>query len=346
MRLFLPFIRTEMIGILVKRFTSLIIVVIGVISVLFAVNEMIPGDPIRALAGVQIRPEQVEVLRHEFGLDKPLYIRYLLYMSNFYRGDLGLSIMTQRPVIEDLKTYFPATLELALYSMVCIVIIGIPLGVVSAVYKGKILDQTSRILTFIGVGLPVFWFGLMLQILFYGHVSWLPAGGRISSGLIPPSGPTGMYLIDALLDGNLKVFLDVAKHLILPLATLVLGRIAVVARMTRSSLLEVLGEDYIRTARSKGLSEKTVILLHALRNAFIPTLTMIGLQFGWLLHGTLVIESIFSFPGIGYYAIRAIIQHDLPAILGVTVVITMMFTFINFIVDLLYTVVDPRIRAT
>jgi peptide/nickel transport system permease protein len=334
-----------MIKILVKRLISLLIVIIGVITVLFIVNELIPGNPLQALAGEQIRPEQVTVLTTYYGLDKPLYIRYLVYMGNLLRGQMGFSIMTQRPVLEDLRDYFPATLELTLVSMIAMIIFAIPLGVISAVYKGKILDQISRILTFIGVGLPVFWFGLMLQILLYGHLSWLPAGGRLASNLTPPSGPTGMYLIDALIEGNLTVFKSAAVHLILPVSTLVLGRIAVISRMTRSSLLEVLGENYVRTARSKGLSEVTVIVRHALRNAFIPILTMIGLQFGWLLQGTLVVETIFSYPGIGYYAIRAILQKDLPAILGVTVVITMMFVLVNFIVDLLYTVVDPRIRA-
>jgi peptide/nickel transport system permease protein len=334
-----------MTGVLVRRVVSLVFVVVGVITILFAVNEVIPGDPIRALAGEQIRPEQVEILRHEFGLDKPVHVRYLIYMRNLLQGDLGFSIMTQRPVLDDLKSYLPATLELTILSMTFIVMLAVPLGVVSAVYKGRFLDQVSRILAFIGVGLPVFWFGLMLQMLLYGRLGWMPASGRIDSGLIPPNGPTGIYLIDSLLAGNSQVFSSTAIHLILPVFTLVLGRIAVIARMTRSSLLEVFGEDYIRTARAKGLIERSVVLRHALPNAFIPTLTMIGLQFGWLLQSTLVVEAIFSYPGIGYYAIRAIIQHDLPAILGVTLVITTIFVLINFVVDLLYTVVDPRIRA-
>lgn len=334
-----------MITFLFRKLLALLLVILGVVTILFFVNEMIPGDPIRAFAGVQVRPEQVEILRREFGLDKPAYVRYIRYLFNLARGDLGISLSTQQPVVKDLKQHLPASIELTVLSMVLIVVIGVPVGVISAVKKGRAVDQLTRILAFIGAGLPVFWFGLMLQLFLYGRLALFPAAGRIGFGLEAPVGPTGLLLLDSLIARRVEVFSSAARHLILPVLSIALARVAVVARMTRSSMLEVLSEDYIRTARAKGLAERRIVFRHALMNAFMPTLTILGLQFGWVLQGAVLVEAIFSYPGIGFYAVRAITHHDLPAILGVTLVMVVVFVISNFITDLLYTVVDPRVRV-
>lgn len=334
-----------MITFLFRKLLALLLVILGVVTILFFVNEMIPGDPIRAFAGVQVRPEQVEILRREFGLDKPAYVRYIRYLFNLARGDLGISLSTQQPVVKDLKQHLPASIELTVLSMVLIVVIGVPVGVISAVKKGRAVDQLTRILAFIGAGLPVFWFGLMLQLFLYGRLALFPAAGRIGFGLEAPVGPTGLLLLDSLIARRVEVFSSAARHLVLPVLSIALARVAVVARMTRSSMLEVLSEDYIRTARAKGLAERRIVFRHALMNAFMPTLTILGLQFGWVLQGAVLVEAIFSYPGIGFYAVRAITHHDLPAILGVTLVMVVVFVISNFITDLLYTVVDPRVRV-
>lgn len=326
------------------QITGLLIVVIGAVTVLFAVHEMIPGDPIRAFAGERLRAEQVEVLRREFGLDDPFLVRYVNYLKNLARGDLGISLTTYRTVREDLRIYFPATLELTIVTMFVITVLGVPLGVLAALGKGRGIDQASRILAFVGAGLPVFWLGLMLQVLFYGRLGWLPGGGRITFGVQRPNGPTGLYVVDSILAGDLTALGSVLVHLILPVATLALGRFTVVTRLIRSTMIEVLQEDYIRTARAKGAREARVAFRHALRNAVIPALTILGLQFGWVLQGTLLVEVVFSYPGMGYYAVNGIFNHDLPVILGVTLVMAITFVVMNFLVDTLYVAIDPRIR--
>lgn len=327
------------------RAIGLLLVVLGTVTVLFLVQEMIPGDPIRAFAGERVRAEQVEILRREFGLDKPLYVRYGTYLWNLARGDLGISLTSQRRILDDMRAYLPATLELAVVSIVIIAALGIPLGVLAAQHSGRALDQATRLLAFVGAGLPVFWLGLMLMILFYGQLGWLPGGGRITFGLQRPDGPTGSYLLDSLIAGNFRALGSVLAHLVLPVVTLTLGRLTVVTRLLRSTMLEILHEDYIRTARSKGVSERKVGFKHALRNAATPAITILGLQFGWILQGTILVEVVFSFPGIGYYAYNAMINHDLPVILAFTLVIAITFVVMNFLVDTLYAVVNPRLRT-
>lgn len=327
------------------RAIGLVLVILGTVTVLFLVQEMIPGDPIRAFAGERVRAEQVEILRREFGLDKPLYVRYGTYLWNLARGDLGISLTSQRRVQEDMRAYLPATLELAVVSIAIIAALGIPLGVLAAQHSGRALDQATRLLAFVGAGLPVFWLGLMLMILFYGKLGWLPGGGRIAFGLPRLDGPTGSYLLDSLITGNLQAFASTVAHLVLPVVTLTLGRLTVVTRLLRSTMLEILHEDYIRTARSKGVSERKIGFKHALRNAATPAITILGLQFGWILQGTILVEVVFSFPGIGYYAYNAMINHDLPVILAFTLVIAITFVVMNFLVDTLYAVVNPKLRT-
>ncbi|MBC7078734.1 MAG: ABC transporter permease [Synergistales bacterium] len=243
-----------------------------------------------------------------------------------------------------MKLFFPATAELVLVALLLNVLIAVPLGVAAAVGRGRPTDGFARLLAVIGAGMPVFWLGLILQLLLYARWNVLPMGGRLSVGVLPPPQVTGLYVVDAILAGQPEVAVDALRHLIMPSFVLAIGEIAVVTRMTRSSMLEVLGQDYIRTARAKGLAERVVIYRHALKNAILPVVTVLGMQLGWMMGGTLLVESIFSWGGLGYYAVTGIRHHDFPVIMGVTLLISVTFVIANLIVDFLYTVLDPRIR--
>jgi peptide/nickel transport system permease protein len=288
----------------------------------------------------------VETIRKKYGLDRPVVEQYLIYMWNLLQGDLGRSLQSRRPVIEDLKDYFPATLELTLSATVLAVIGGIILGMLSAIYKNQLIDHISRIFSLAGVSMPVFWLGIVLVIIFYRQLHWLPFGGRLASSWTPPERITGMYLLDSLLTGNMKILWNALLYLILPSITLAYNSMGTITRMSRASLLDVLQEDYIRTARSKGLQERLVIVRHALRNALIPVLTVVGLQFGSLLGGAFLVEVIFSWPGLGTYAMKAIMFLDYNGIVGVTLLTAVVFMLTNLLVDILYIVVDPRMRTS
>jgi peptide/nickel transport system permease protein len=286
--------------------------------------------------------DQIEQTKRSLGLDRPLPEQYLVYLSNLAHGDLGTSIITKRPVRDDLADYFPATLELTLWSALMIVAIGVPLGVISATRRGGWIDLLSRILATLWVALPVFWFGLLLQLIFYLRLGWLPAGDRLDSAIVLPR-ITGIVTLDAILHGNPTALLDALKHLVLPVVTLALARVAIVSRMTRAGMLEVLGADFVRTARAKGLRERAVIYRHALHNAALPVLTTFGTQIGFLLGGAILVEVIFQWPGMGRYAVSSITSVDFPAIMGVTLASATTFVLINLLVDLAYMLVDPRI---
>jgi peptide/nickel transport system permease protein len=264
-------------------------------------------------------------------------------MQNLLRGDLGNSIRTRKPVIVELKTYLPASLELVLSAMLFAVLVAIPLGVLSALRPGRAADATSRLFAALGMGMPIFWVALMAQLIFYGKLDILPFGGRLSTGAVSPEHVTGSYLIDSLLAGDLTLFKDAAVHLILPALVLALPEVAVISRLTRSSMLDVLTEDYVRTARAKGLRERRVIGVHALKNAFLAPLTLMGMQVGWLLAGSLLVESVFSWGGIGFLAYHAIYKRDFPVLMGVTLVMCIVFVSANLVVDILYGYLDPRI---
>ncbi|MEW6049096.1 MAG: ABC transporter permease [Bacillota bacterium] len=327
-----------------RRLLYLVLVVLGVITLTFVVSHLIPADPARYAAGLHARPEQVELVRKQLGLDRPVWEQYVRYIARLCRGDLGTSILTRKPVAEELKLFFPATAELVLVALLLNVLIAVPLGVAAAVGRGRPTDGFARLLAVIGAGMPVFWLGLILQLLLYARWNVLPMGGRLSVGVLPPPQVTGLYVVDAILAGQPEVAVDALRHLIMPSFVLAIGEIAVVTRMTRSSMLEVLGQDYIRTARAKGLAERVVIYRHALKNAILPVVTVLGMQLGWMMGGTLLVESIFSWGGLGYYAVTGIRHHDFPVIMGVTLLISVTFVVANLIVDFLYTVLDPRIR--
>ena len=326
-----------------KRVLGLLLVVFGVSLITFTISHLIPGDPARLIAGDRASDALVAGIRHQLGLDLPLYQQYGRYVLDLVQGDLGTSIRTNRPVLEDLQAFFPATLELALVALFLAILVGVPLGVLSAVYHNRAIDQIARTLAVTGISTPAFWMGLGAIVLFYGHLGWLPGGGRLSEGLTPPSTITGFYLIDALLAGNFSLFVDALKHLILPAATLGFVTLGVISRQIRSAMLDQLGEDYIRTARAYGLSKWTVILRHALPNALIPSVTVLGLTLGDLLYGAVLTETVFAWPGMGAYVVKSIQSLDFPAVMGFAILVSFIYVLLNMAIDLLYRVIDPRI---
>lgn len=328
-----------------RRLALLIVVLLGVTLLTFVISHLVPGDPARLVAGEKASAETVQRIRQELGLDRPVLVQYGRYLSGLLRGDLGNSIRTLHPVSTDLKTFFPATIELALVSLGLAVLIGIPLGVLSAVRKDTAVDHTSRVISIAGVSTPIFWFGLMAMLVFYRKLGWFPGSERLDTFLAPPGRVTGLYLIDSLLAGNLTVFRNAVWHLALPALCLSYIHVAAISRMVRSSMLEVMNQDYIRTARAAGLSRRAVVYRHALRNALIPTVTMLGMAFGELLGGAVLTETIFSWPGMGKYVVDSIASLDFPAIMGFTLVTATGYVLLNLAVDLSYYWLNPQIRG-
>jgi peptide/nickel transport system permease protein len=332
---------------LILRRLPLLVVLLGAISAaVFALTQALPGDPaFIAAGGGDATPEMIAHARARLGLDRPLWVQYALYMRNAAGGDFGRSLVNRKPVIEDLRAFWPASAELALAAITISGVIGIPLGVLSAVRAGRWLD---RLITpgsvFLG-SMPIFWLGLMAVLVFYRVLDLLPAGGRLTIGLTPPSAVTGLLLIDALLAGNLVVFIDALRHLILPACILSLISLAMITRVTRAAMLDILHEDYLRTARAKGLSETRVVLKHALRNASVPIVTVVGIQLGQLIGGVVVTETIFSWPGLGLYAVTAVENQDYPAIMAFTLLTTVVYVVINLLVDVLYPLLNPQTRT-
>jgi peptide/nickel transport system permease protein len=333
-----------MVKLIFRRIVFLMLVLFGMSLITFTVSHIVPADPIRIIAGQRATKETIEIYRKQYGMDKPLPVQYLIYMKNLLRGDLGESIISRRKVLDDLKDYFPATVELVGFAMLTALIIGIPLGVRSASKRGRFTDHSFRVFAILGVSMPIFWLGLVNQLIFYGKLELLPIDGRLDTFLIGPDRVTGLYLVDSLIAGDLEVFWDALKHLILPGVTMAFGILAVVTRMTRTSMLECLNQDYIRTARAKGLRNFRVTYIHALKNAAPPILTVVGLQTGFLLAGDFLAETIFNWPGIGRYGVTAITNMDFPAIMGVTLLISLIYVLVNLFVDIFYTVFDARIR--
>jgi peptide/nickel transport system permease protein len=327
-----------------RRLVFLVFVVFGVTVVTFVISHMIPGDPARMMAGDRATKEIVEHMRHVLGLDQPLWKQYLTYVTQIAHGDFGISIRTQRPVADDILHFFPATIELALAALLFAVIVGVPLGVVSAVAKDRWIDQISRTVSVTGISTPAFWLGLLLIYIFYGQFGILPGSGRLASGIHPPPAITGLYTVDSLLSLDWPAFKSAVIHLILPGLTLGFVHLGIVTRQIRSAMLEVLQEDYVRTARANGLSRRSVLIGHALRNALIPSVTMIGLAFGDLLYGAVLTETVFAWPGMGNYVVQSITALDFPAIMGFTVVASTAYVLLNLVVDLVYMALDPQIR--
>ncbi len=328
------------------RLAWAVVVLVGITVVTFALTRLIPGDPARAAAGPEASAQAVEALRKSMGLDRPLPAQYLAYVRDLAALNFGRSIQTQRYVREDLDALFPATVELAIAIIVVYTILSIGLGTFAAVNQGRVADYVIRTVALMGVGLPVFWLGMLLQIAFYKHLGWLPAAARLDPFVLPPTRITGLYLVDSTVTGNWEALRSSAEHLILPVIAGVLARLGVGLKLARTVLLEVLGEPYIRTARSKGLPGLAVIVRHGLRNALIPIVTTLGMQFSALLGGTVIVEVVFAWPGIGRYALGSIRTLDFPAIMSVTVILAVVFLAVNMIVDVLYLWLDPRIQYT
>lgn len=321
--------------------------VLWLITVLgFALTYLIPADPLAMVISerAMANPEIVQAYRERWGFDQPPLLRYVIYVRNLLRGDLGESIATQRPVKEDLARFFPATVELAVAATLIAILLGIPLGVIAALQRDRWPDHIARFLSLIGVSMPIFWLGLLALSIFYYRLQILPGPGRLDPRLIPPPTVTGLMTVDSLLAGRWDAFWDALRHLVLPASVLGAYSMGLITRITRSSMVEVLAQEYIRVARAKGLREWVVIGRHALRNAAIPTVTAVGLAFGNLMAGAVMTETVFAWPGIGRYAVDAASKLDFPPVMGVTLLVAGIYILINFLVDLSYTWLDPRIR--
>ena len=332
-----------MLNFVARRLGFLIFVILGVTVLTFVISHVVPADPARLLLGRTATAQQIADLRANLGFDKPLPVQYLIYMEHLLQGDLGQSISSHRPVLSDISDYFPATVELTIYALALCLVVGLPLGVVSALARDRWPDHLVRIFSIAGVALPLFWLGLVLQVILYGRLHLLPAEQRLDLFMSPPRHITGMYTFDSLLTGNWAALGNSLRHIALPALTLAFAALATMTRVTRASVLEALDQDYIRTARAKGLRRRRVVYRHALRNALIPTTTLMGLQVGNLLGGAFLVEIVFSWPGIGFYSVQAIRAFDYAAIMGVTIIIAVAYTLVNLVVDVLYVVLDPRI---
>lgn len=329
-------------GLIRQRCWGLILVVAGVCVITFIISHLIPGDPARLLAGDRASDEIVRHIRQQLGLDLPLWQQFARYVDALLHGDLGTSIRTGRPVLEDLKTFFPATLELAFCALLIALLVGIPLGVLSAVYRNRWTDHLVRLMALTGISTPAFWLGLGVIVLFYGKLDWLPGSGRLDDWFDPPTRVSGFYLMDSLLEGNIEVFFNALQHLILPAATLAFVHLGIVARQIRSAMLEQLNEDYIRTALASGLPKFTIVVRYALPNALIPSITVLGLALGDLLYGAVLTETVFAWPGMGAYVVSSIQALDFPAVMGFAIVVSFAYVLVNLVVDLLYLWIDPR----
>jgi peptide/nickel transport system permease protein len=331
---------------IVRRLMLMIPMLVGVTLLLFIVTHLVPSNPIAVILPEKslTNEEIVQVTIKKWGLDKPLYTQYWIYLKNLLQGDMGTSFKTKNPVTNDLMDFLPATAELAFASFVFAIAVGLPLGIIAALKSGKLIDQVSRVIALLGASMPPFWSGLIVLYLLYFRLGLFPGPGRIDARMTAPPNVTGFFLIDSLVSGNMQAFWSSLYHLLLPGMILGWFTLAIVARITRSSMLEVMGMDYIRTARAKGLQERLIVIRHALRNALIPLVTILGLAFAGLMSGAIMTETIFSWPGIGRYAVLAATNLDFPAIMGVTLLIAVLFMLTNLFVDITYAAIDPRIR--
>ena len=330
-------------GFVLKRLAAMVPTLAGISLLVFLMIHLVPGDPAQIMLGERASADELKALRQELGLDQPLYVQFGRFCRDMVRGDLGRSIRTHERIATELRQRFPATIELTFFAMLIAIIGGLGAGIAAAVRRGRLPDYAAMVLATGGISIPIFWLALMLILALAVFVPLFPVSGRLSTHIyLEPR--THFYLVDALLAGDLYAFGDLLWHLALPALALATIPLAVIARMTRASLLETLGQDYIRTAWAKGLSEKRVVLVHALKNAFIPTLTVIALEFGYLLGGAIITETIFNWPGIGRWLFLAVQARDFRAVQGGVLVLAVIFLTVNLIADLLYAWLDPRIR--
>ncbi len=330
-----------------QRVAMLVVILFGVLTVTFALSRVLPSSPVEIMLGHRPTPEQVEAAKQELGLDRPLYEQFVTYLGDIVSGDFGVSLRTGRPVLGDLAERAAATFELTTIAVILVVLIGVPLGVLSAVRRNSLADHAARTFSIAGMALPVFLIGMLLQMLFYGSLRILPLQSRIGSEILldhPFEKTSGFYLLDTLLAGNWIAFESAALHMALPVMTLAIASLAVVTRITRNLMIEALGQDYIRTVRAYGVPEHLINFRYALKATLVPMLTVIGLTYGFMLGGSVVVEFVFDWPGLGGYVVGAITRNDYPAVMGVTLFLATMYLTINLVIDLLYFAVDPRLR--
>lgn len=328
---------------IIKRLLQIIPVVLGVTLIAFALIHLAPGDPVRTMLGQHATQQEIDEIRAKYGLDQPLYYQYFIWLGDVVQGDLGRSILTHEQVTTEIGSRFPNTIELAIAAMIFAILIGVVAGIISATKQYSVADYSVMGLALFGISMPVFWLGIMLMMIFGVFLGWLPIGGRIDL-LIPFQRITGFMVIDSIITLNGAALISVLRHLLLPAIALGTIPMAIIARTTRSSMLEVLRQDFIRTERAKGLSERKVIYKHAIRNAMVPVVTVIGLNFGLLLSGAILTETVFSWPGVGRLVVDAVYARDYPLVIGCILIFALVFVIVNLITDILYTYIDPRIH--
>jgi peptide/nickel transport system permease protein len=329
----------------VRRLLAIVVIMFGVTIVAFVVTRLVPIDPSARFLGEKAasNPVIVAAFKARWGLDQPLYVQYLVYMKNLLHGDLGVSLTTRQNVLHDLRTYFPATIELATAAILISAILGGLTGITAAWWRGKWFDSAARAGSLLGVSIPGFWLSLIVLYIFYYRLGWFPGPGQLSANLEPPPPVTGFMLLDCLIAGDFSLFLNALWHLVLPAFVLASFSAGLIARTSRSSLLEVMQQDYVRTAHAKGMETRNLLFRHILPNGLIPTVTLLGLAYGTMLGGTVFVETIFAWPGLGRYAYQASAALDFPAIMGVTLLFTLTYALVNLVVDLMYAALDPRV---
>jgi peptide/nickel transport system permease protein len=330
---------------ILRRIGLAALMLFGLVCITFVISNIAPSDPAALAAGPDAGRSQIEQARREYGLDRPLYEQFLRYVGDLAHADFGRSIATGRPVGVDLLRYFPATLELCIVAMAIGLLLGVPFGILSAVHKDGPIDHVTRIFAVSGIALPSFWFGLLLQLAFAAWLGWLPTSGRMSVLTEPAAPITGLLLVDSLLRGNGHLFAEAASYIILPAFVLSLPCLAQILRVNRSEMVEALRADYIVSARANGVQPWRIVAVHALKNAMLPTLAIIGLRWGWMMSSTVLVETVFDWPGTGLYAVSSAISGDFKPVMGVTLIIGLNFMIANLLVDLLYGVLDPRLRS-
>lgn len=331
----------------VQRIAQMLLILLGVLMLTFLLSRVLPGSPVEMMLGHRPSPEQIAAAKIELGLDKSMAMQFLVYLKDLAQGDLGTSLRTGQPVTSDLFNRFGATFELTTLALFNVILIGIPLGILSAVKQNTWADHLVRSTSIAGMALPVFLIAMLLQMLFYGKFQWFPLQGRIDSEVAldyPFAQHTGLYLIDSLIAGQWPAFRSTLAHLILPVTTLTMASMAVVTRITRNTMVEVLQQDHIRTLRAYGVSRQQIYYKYALKATLIPLMTVIGLAYGYMLGGSVVVEFIFDWPGMGGYVVGGITQGDFPAVMGVTLLLSVIYLSLNLTIDLLYHLVDPRLE--
>lgn len=329
---------------LVRRLILLVVVLFGISLITFFISHILPGDPARLALGSWASPEAVQQFRAEMGLDRPLPEQYGHYLAGLLHGDFGESMFTRRPVRTDLAEFLPASLELTVAAFFLCVVVGYPLGILAARYHGRGPDRAVNSVSVLGVAVPVFWIGIIFQLVFYNWLGWLPAEGSLPMGMNPPPVITHSIILDSILTGNWDILVNALRHLILPAVTLALPSTSYVIKLVRCSILETMGSDYVRTARGKGLGETRVLLRHALPNALLAAVTVTGMLAGNMLAGAFLVEIVFNRPGIGWYTYKTILAQDFSAVITVTLIIALVYMLTNLVVNLLYVALDPRIR--